>query len=319
MSQHRDLVTGALGFVGSLLTADLLRDGHTVSGVGKDPAPDQARVAQMRYFSLDLADPEPIAEAIALTEPDTIYHLAAQSSAAVSFTEPRETFASNLNGTLNLLEAVRQLPAAKRPVVIAVGSCEEYGPHPEAELPLTESAGLDPVSPYGVSKVSQTLLCRQYARSYDLPVIIARAFSHTGPEQSARFVFPSFARQIALAEAGRGPTEILTGDLSSGRDFLDVRDVISAYRALAGSDRFGEVFNISSGQCLTIQEGLEILIAQAKCDITWRRDPARCRPSDIPLMVGDNAKLKTATGWSPAHDFRATLGELLAAARKETS
>jgi GDP-4-dehydro-6-deoxy-D-mannose reductase len=335
------LVTGALGFVGRHLARSLILGGQPVIGVGKHPAgaelPAQVGpfvlqgpatdlpgavnyvcdAGTMWYLPMALEDAAPIADLMAKLRPSTVYHLAAQSSAAVSFKEPVETFNSNVLGTLNLLEALRGTKPGERPVLLAVGSCEEYGPQPAANFPLAEDAALGPISPYGVSKVCQTLLCRQYAKSYDMPVILTRSFSHTGPGHDARFAFPSFARQIAAAEAGKGPTEIKTGDLSAVRDFLDVRDVIAAYRILTKEGRPGEIYNVSSGKSMTIQEGLEILISGATCPITLKKDPARCRPSDLPIMVGDNTKLKTETGWDPEWDFTATLLGLLDEARKE--
>jgi GDP-4-dehydro-6-deoxy-D-mannose reductase len=246
-----------------------------------------------------------------------IYHLAAQSSAAASFQDPVGTMDANLRGTLNLLEAVRALPEAAWPAILSVGSCEEYGPHPEQDQPLTETAALNPISPYAVSKVAQTLLCAQYVRAWQVPVVMVRSFSHTGPGQDARFAFPAFARQIAAAEAGRGPAEIAVGDLSAVRDFLHVRDVIDAYRLLMKEGRPGEIYNVCSGRALTIREGLEIMIAEAACPITVRTDPDRLRPADTPVMVGDNTTLKTETGWLPEWDMALTLRELLAEARRE--
>ncbi len=337
-----DLVTGALGFAGLHLVGALLTAGHTVVGLGRQPdgTPSPATVGgfrrgdgaasglpvvytgpagRLRYHETGLEDAAALARIVGFERPRVIYHLAAQSSAAASFNAPRETFSANLLGTLNLLEAVRALPPGDRPLVIAVGSAEEYGPQPEDAPPVTEGAPLAPLSPYAVSKVAQTLLCRQYHRSYGLPVIVARPFSHTGPGQNARFAFPSFARQIAAAEAGRGPAEILTGDLSPVRDFLDVRDVVQAYRALAARGRPGQTYNICSGTALTMERGLRILVAAATVPITVRHDPSRDRPSDTPRLVGDNSKLRSETGWVPESDAATALLDLLAEARKEFS
>jgi GDP-4-dehydro-6-deoxy-D-mannose reductase len=334
-----DLVTGALGFVGRWLVADRLAAGRAVAGVGRhrpdEPVPDavgpfrrtgdgaegwhvfEGPAGRFHYRALALEEPAPIAGLVAGLAPAAVYHLAAQSSAAISFRDPTDTMKSNLMGTLHLLEAVRVLPAVDRPVVVAVGSCEEYGPVADTSRPVDENQPCRPVSPYGVSKAAQTQLCRQYAHSWELPVVTTRSFSHTGPGQDPRFAFPSFARQIAAAEAGRGPAEIATGDLTPVRDFLDVRDVVRAYVLLRERGRPGEAYNVCSGKPLTMGEGLEILVGGAGRPITVKLDPGRVRPADIPWMVGDATKLRDDTGWRATRDIANTLLELLAEARKE--
>ena len=336
-----NLVTGALGFVGRHLMRSLIIAGHPVVGLDLQPVDEtlpqnigpftldgpaphwpgavvyRADFGFFIYLACNLEDPAPIAHLVERLRPTMIYHLAAQSSAAVSFRNPAGTLSANVLGTLNLLEAVRPLPTGERPAVLSIGSCEEYGPQPESTHPLKEDAGLNPLSPYGISKVAQTLLCRQYVRSHDLPVIMTRSFSHTGPGHDTRFAFPNFARQIAAAEAGVGPNEILTGDLSPVRDFLDIRDVVVAYRLLLKEGRPGEIYHVSSGKPLTISQGLEILVGGAKCAITVRKDPELCRPSDTPILVGDNSKLCRDTGWEPEWKIEDTLMDLLDAARKE--
>ncbi len=216
---------------------------------------------------------------------------------------------------LSLLEAVRALPAAERPVVVVAGSAEEYGAA-AGTAPCREDDAVLPISPYAVSKAAQTLLCRQYHRAWDVPVVVARAFSHTGPGQDDRFVFPSFAAQIAAAERGEQAPELWVGNLSAERDFLDVRDVVAAYRALGAGGRPGEVYNICSGRALTIGAGLEILLGAARLPLAVRQDPDRLRPVDIPRLVGDPAKLRRETGWEPVRDFPRTLRELLENARR---
>jgi GDP-4-dehydro-6-deoxy-D-mannose reductase len=341
--QPCNLVTGALGFVGRHLVRSLVWAGHPVVGVDLHPTdktlpesvgpftltgqvtdwPDAveytADCGRFFYVPCPLENPAPIARLMDRLRPVMVYHLAAQSSAAASFRDPGGTFAANVTGTMNLLEAVRALPEAEWPALLSTGSSEEYGPQPESAFPLKENADLNPLSPYGVSKVAQTLLCRQYASSHDMPVIMTRSFSHTGPGHDTRFAFPSFARQIAAAETGAGPAEITTGNLSAVRDFLDVRDVVAAYRLLLKEGRPGEIYHVSSGKPLTISRGLEILVDAAKCPITIRRNPEWDRPSDTPVMVGDNSKLRRETGWEPEWDIKDTLEALLDEARKEFS
>lgn len=336
-----NLVTGALGFVGRHLIHSLAMAGLPVVGLDlvDDPKDVPLKLGPFRlqksdpqypdffhyegpagtfyYLPCSLEEGERLGLVMERLHPVMVYHLAAQSSAAQSFTDPAGTLATNIQGTLNLLEAVKALPEATWPVILSVGSCEEYGPQPEAHYPLHEGAPLNPLSPYAVSKVAQTLLCQQYVRAHDLPVITVRAFSHTGQGQDARFVFPAFAQQIAAAEAGQGPTEISTGDLSPVRDFLHVKDVVWAYRLLMKEGQPGQVYNVCSGQGISIRKGLEMLVAQAQCPITIKVDPRRLRPADTPVMVGDNSKLTQETGWEPEWDLAQTFQDLLDEARRE--
>jgi GDP-4-dehydro-6-deoxy-D-mannose reductase len=332
------LVTGANGFVGCWLVEDLLRDGCEVLGIGRfaDPASPPERLGDFelaekgidgsavytgaagtwRCRDLDLAAPDTATGLIDAFRPASVYHLAAQSSAALSFKAPYLTFDVNVTGSLRLLEAVRALPATERPLVVAVGSSEEYGP-PVGERPLRESTPLNPISPYGVSKVTQTLLCRQYHGSFDLPVIMARPFAHTGPGQSTVFAYPSFAKQIVAVERGEQEPVLHVGDLSPLRDYLHVRDVIRAYRMLRDKGVPGEIYNICSGVGLSMQKGLDILLAASESAIRIEPDPDRFRPSNVPFMVGDCDKLKHAVGWQPAGGFEDTLHELLQWTREQ--
>jgi len=319
--------------VGRHLTASLLQAGLPVCSLGLSPEgsaagpiddrlPGALRLStpdgDVAHMEMDLADAAGLAGVLDRLRPATLYHLAAQSSAAVSFREPAATLQTNVLGTLNLLEAVRALPVSERPVVLVVGSAEEYGAQPEDAFPLREDAPVAPISPYGVSKAAQTLLCRQYVRSYDLSLVLTRSFSHIGPGQDARFVFPAFARQIAAAERGDAPAVVKVGNLEAVRDFLDVRDVVTAYRSLIKEGVPGEVYHVCSGEGMTIRRGLDLMLAAAECPITVEPDPARMRPSDIPVLVGDNTKLRSCTGWEPAYRAADSLTDVLNLARKET-
>ncbi|MFO7654652.1 MAG: GDP-mannose 4,6-dehydratase [Candidatus Krumholzibacteriia bacterium] len=336
------LVTGALGFVGLHLVEQLLGEGGAVAGLGRhgpaDPLPGAVRgfaqagaaaslprgvrfegdAGAWDYAPCALEDPAPVRQLVEDLRPAVIFHLAAQSSAARSFTDPQDTFQSNVIGTLNLLEAVRFLPETERPTLVMVGSAEEYG-RLDATGPVAEDHPVRPVSPYGASKAAQTLLCQQYHRAFALPVVVTRSFSHTGPGQDARFALPSFARQIAAAERGEGPRELSVGDLSPVRDYLDVRDVAVAYRRLAEAGVPGEVYNVASGRGVTIRAALQMLLDRAQVPLTVRTDPQRLRPADIPYLVGSAARLERCTGWRPARRLEDTLAELLDDVRKEHS
>jgi len=309
------LITGALGFVGRHLAAALAADGTRV--VGLDREVGTAPPAGWSCEAIDLLDGAAVARLVADLQPAAIYHLAAASSAGASFADPRATLEGNLLGAVNLLEAVRARPDGGRPRLLLVGSGEEYGAAARPDRLCREDNPLEPVSPYGVSKAAQTLLGRQYHRSWGLPVVMTRSFNHTGPGQDTRFVFPSFAAQIAAAEAGRREPVLEVGDLAAARDLLDVRDVVAAYRQLAARGRAGEVYNVCSGRALTIREGLQILLQHASVDVEIRQDPARMRPAEIPCLAGDPGKLNRDTGWQPAIPFRQTLAELLERTRKD--
>ncbi len=336
-----NLVTGALGFVGRHLLRSLVAAGIPCVGIdrpGRDLPPRlglfvldgqvEGIEGAVRYvgplgdfllFRQDLLDGPGLSALIDRLRPVMVYHLAAQSSAGASFADPSGTFTTNVTGTVNLYEAIRALPDVEWPIILSVGSAEEYGPQGDPGLPIGEDAPLRPISPYGVSKVAQTLLSQQYVTSWQLPIIAVRSFSHTGPGQDTRFAFPAFARQIAAAEAGSGPSQILVGDLTARRDFLDVRDVVDAYRSLMKEGRPGEVYNVCSGTADTIQQGLDTLIRCATTKISVRKDPELCRPSDIPILLGDNSKLVADTGWSPQYEMKQTLEDVLAASREEFS
>lgn len=316
------LITGAAGFVGGHLAAALSRDGVPWHGLDRPaavaarPSPD---LTSWQLGDRDQDAPRRLADLIEQRGIGAVVHLAGQSSAGASFGDPAGTVEANLLGTLELLEALRLLAAARRPVptTLVVGSAEEYGAAAPRHGRCQEDQPVLPISPYGTSKAAATFLCHQYWRSFDLPVIAARAFSHTGPDQDERFVFPSFAAQIASIEAGHADPILKVGNLSPDRDYLDVQDVVTAYRALLDDGQPGVVYNVCSGSSLTIGQGLEILLGLSTAQIRVESDPARMRPADIPRLVGDPSRLRHATRWSPRIPFANTLRDLLEAARRK--
>ena len=198
------------------------------------------------------------------------------------------------------------------------GSSEEYGlVHPE-EAPITEENPLRPLSPYAVSKVAQDMLAYQYFQSYGLKVVRTRAFNHTGPRRGDVFVTSNFAKQIAEIEAGQRPPVIHVGDLNPQRDFTDVRDIVRAYWLSLEHCSPGEVYNVASGKAYRIEEVLKILLDNSEQDIEVVEDPERLRPSDVPLLLGDNSRFCKATGWSPEIPFEQTAKDLLDYWRERT-
>jgi len=305
----RAWVTGCHGFVGPWLVRELQERRVEVWGIDRPghTAPPDSTVP---LLDLDLGDEHAVLSALEETHPDAIFHLAAQSSAGLSFEKPWETLRVNLRTTVGLLEGMRRTEAP-RPTLLAVGSSEEYGPVEEDEGPVEEDHALRPASPYAVSKAAQTLLCLQYHKAYGLPIVCTRSFMHTGPGQSDRFVFSSFARQIAELERQAGGGILRVGNLAAVRDVSDVRDVTRAYAELAEKGAPGEIYNICSGRGVSIEEGLALLRSLSDVEVVVEVDPARLRPLDVPVLIGDPTKLKTRLGWVPSTELRKTLGDLL--------
>ncbi len=305
------LITGANGFVGGYLAALLHESGDEVSLTDLAPARSTGPAAgglDLPYRSCDLTSGKQAEDLIAASTPDAIVHLAAQSSTAVSFSDPVKTFEVNVIGTLNLLEAAKtQIPEAR---ILLTGSSDEYGVRDRSEMPLSEDAPIEPASPYAASKAAQGTMALQYHRSFGSRVIVTRSFSHTGPGQAGRFVLPSFARQCAAVAAGAAPPAIKTGDLSVERDFLDVRDVVRAYAALLKKGKAGVTYNGCSGESLRLGQALELLIAMTGIEITVETDPSLLRPADVPVLIGDNSRLKEDTGWSREIGVDEMLGDL---------
>ena len=305
----RVLVTGASGFVGRHLLAALAEAGHAAIAAGgpADGAP---------FVPLDLRDAAGVARVVADAHPDHIVHLAGQAFVPRSIADPLETFAVNAGGTANVLEAARRFRDATGTAVrtLIVSSAEVYGIQRPERMPLDESALLRPHNPYAASKAAAELYARSYAQTYDLFVAIARPFNHIGPGQDARFAVASFAQQIAQIAAG-GPKIMQVGNLEAQRDFLDVRDVVRAYLALLANAGSGEVYNICSGRAVALREVLRQLITIARVAVEIRDDPERMRPSDVPLLLGEAAKLRSATGWEPAYALPASLRDIYADAQ----
>ncbi|MGH7742811.1 MAG: GDP-mannose 4,6-dehydratase, partial [Candidatus Eiseniibacteriota bacterium] len=252
----------------------------------------------------------------AAAKPDSIVHLAGQSSAARSFEDPEGTFALNALGTWNLLGAVRAEAASARTLVI--GTSEVYGPQPEGSR-VDEQMPFRPISPYGVSKAAADAFARVYAQENGLDVIRTRSFSHTGPGQLPLFVAPSFAQQIANIEAGKAAPVLRVGNLEVTRDLLDVRDVVRAYLALLERGTSGAAYNVCRGTGVKLTRMVELLIERARVRISVEIDPARLRPSDVPYLVGDPAAIERDTGWRAEIALEQTLDDLLAEWRGRAS
>ncbi len=303
----RLLVTGITGFVGRH-ALDFLRAEQAqveVFGLAR-----RARALHgMHTCVAALEDAETIARVVAEIQPERVLHLAAQSSPKDSFASPARTLRVNVEGTANLLEAVRlHAPQAR---VLVVGSGEEYGVAGADGHALGEDEPLRPLSPYAVSKIAQSYLALQYHQARGMHVVRTRTFNHTGAGRGTGFAESSFARQIAAVERGLRTPVIDVGNLEAVRDFCDVRDVVRAYWALFESGRSGEVYNVCSGVGTCIRDVLDTLITRSGGGVLTHTDPALMRPADIPILVGDPTRLREATSWRPRHTLDDALLALL--------
>ncbi|MGD0380594.1 MAG: GDP-mannose 4,6-dehydratase [Acidimicrobiales bacterium] len=289
----RALVTGARGFVGSWLTAHLVESGDDVVGIDHE---------------VEITDGEAVRAAVLGAAPDVVYHLAALTSVGRSWIDPSEVLQVNAIGTLYVLEAARACPHPPR--VLLTSSAEVYGAVPEELLPVTEDAPLAPVTPYAASKVAAEYLGVQAHLAYGLPVLRMRPFNHVGPGQSTAFVVSALAQRIVEARRS-GADSIVTGNLTARRDLTDVRDVVRAYRLLAELGVAGEVYNVCSGRDIAIAEVAKQLQGLAGVDLEFELDPALARPVDVPVVRGDFAKLREATGWEPHLSLERTLRDVL--------
>ncbi|MFZ0171735.1 MAG: GDP-mannose 4,6-dehydratase [Acidimicrobiales bacterium] len=292
----RAYVTGGSGFVGGWLSAHLEEAGDEVI---------------LTDSEVDVTDGEALAAAVVPVAPDVIYHLAALAHVGQSWADPARTFEVNALGTLQVLEAAARCPVA--PVVIVVSSAEVYG-QAVGDGPLTEKAELRPVTPYAVSKVAAEYLGLQAWLGRGVRAVRVRPFNHLGPGQSPEFVVSALAERIARAE-GEGGGEVRVGNLVAARDFTDVRDVVRAYRllaerALVDAELAGDVFNVATGSAITIAEVARQLCALATAPIEIVQDPALFRPVDVPVFVGDAARLRSITGWTPQVPFEETLADM---------
>ena len=309
----RILITGITGFVGSHLAEYALGLGDVeIFGIKRWRSPTEniePVIDQVTLIDCDLRDPSSIHTLIADVRPERIFHLAAQSYVPTSWSAPAESLTTNILGQLHLFEAIRETGCDC--LIQVAGSSEEYGLVHSHETPITENNPLRPLSPYAVSKVAQDMLAYQYYRSYGTQVVRTRAFNHTGPRRGDVFVTSNFAKQVARIEACKQEPVIHVGNLNAQRDFTDVRDIVRAYWLSLESGEPGAVYNVASGRAWRISEVLEMLLDHTELEIEVREDPARLRPSDVELLLGDASRFQEATGWAPQIPFETTIVDLL--------
>jgi GDP-4-dehydro-6-deoxy-D-mannose reductase len=310
---RRVLITGVTGFAGSHLVDYLLtRNDCEIYGIHRW----RSRTENVEHFpasvtmlECDLRDATSTRDTLERVRPEWIFHLAAQSFVPTSWIAPTESLMTNVLAQVNIFEAVRHMGLQCR-IQLACSS-EEYGMVYPDEVPIRETNPLRPLSPYAVSKVAQDMLGYQYWMSFKIDSVRTRGFNHEGPRRGPVFVASDFAKQIADIEKGRKAPVLHVGNLEAQRDFTDVRDMVKAYVLALEKCEPGEVYNICSGKAWRIQQVLDQLLSMTTAKIEVRRDPARLRPSDVPILLGDYSKFHRVTGWEPTIPFEQTLRDML--------
>lgn len=307
------LITGIAGFAGSHLAELLLQQqGYEIYGLCRPRSKtDHIELIKSKIHleDADLLDSHSLYSTIARIKPDYIFHLAAQSFVPTSWVSPSVTLEVNIVGSANIFEAVRQVGI--NPVIQIACSSEEYGLVLPDEIPIKETNPLRPLSPYAVSKVAMDYLGYQYHRSYGLKIVRTRGFNHTGPRRGETFVTSNFAKQVAMIEKGKQEPIIQVGNLDSQRDWTDVRDMVRGYLMAVEKCDAGEVYNICTGKAVKVADMLKLLLSYSKVKVETKEDPSRMRPSDVPVLIGDNTKFIQKTGWKPEIPFEKTMEDLL--------
>jgi GDP-4-dehydro-6-deoxy-D-mannose reductase len=319
----RVLVTGGAGFVGQWLIRALLARGDAVHSAGLHPhAPASERrvltddeVAAVHWLEVDIRRVQQLEAAVDSSVPDAVFHLAAVSFVPNAQRAPAEAFDINVVGFVRLagVLAARRRAGVLDPVVLVVGSAEQYGRHEPRNLPLVEEAPQRPLTVYAASKAAQEVAALQTFRTDGLRVVATRSFNHSGPGQDPSFLLPALVRRgIAVRDGGSAALPIGNGD--TVRDFLHVADVVEAYLTLAERGEAGEVYNVCSGEGASVRELAQHVLLRLGVRAEIVGDQSLMRPVDVPALVGSPAKLQRATGWRPTHARADIIDDLIHAA-----
>lgn len=309
------LIIGGAGFVGKYL-ADYLVEKCDYQVCSTKMKQEVLEGVSYDVVDMNLLVKEEVEQVLADCEPDYIFHLAAQSSVAVSWSNPQLTVDVNIKGTLNLLEVLKETAFSGR--VLLIGSGEEYGRINPDEIPIVEDTVLRPGNIYAATKGCQNMLGAIYARAYHLNLVMVRAFNHVGPGQSPQFVVSDFCKQVVEVEKGLREPVIHVGNLKAKRDFTDVRDVVAAYECLVRQGTAGETYNVGAGNACSIQEILDKIIEISGQKIRVEVEEERLRPIDVPIISADITKITEQTDWKRKISLEQTLEDTLEYWRGET-
>lgn len=302
------LIIGAAGFVGHYLIDHIQKNCVWSIAVTKMPQ-EKIKKENIDIFDLNILDREAVSELLERIRPDYIFHLAAQSSVALSWKNPDLTVDVNIKGSLHVLDAIRALDY--KPRVLLIGSGEEYGHVFPNEVPIMEDNVLRPGNLYAATKACQNMIGKIYADAYKMDIMSVRAFNHIGPNQAPLFVVADFCKQVSEIEAGQKEPIMKVGNLSAKRDFADVRDVVRAYVMLMEKGKAGETYNVGSGKSIEIAEILRQIISLSDVEIKVQVDQDRIRPVDVPIIEADVTKLMECCGWECEIPLNVMLEETL--------
>jgi len=310
------LITGISGFVGGYVVDHLAscNDMVEIHGISRSkPAwnfiPARPQQLKVHHFHIaDLNDLPKIQSLIEKIQPDQILHLAAQSSVGESWNSPVTSFVNNTTIFLNIIDAVRLMDTGAR--ILSVGSSEQYGVVSETDLPLREDYPQRPANPYAVARVAQEQLAGVYCDGFGMDICCTRSFNHCGPGQTDKFVAGAITKQFARISLGLQDPVIEIGDGTIVRDFLDVRDVVSAYGLLLEKGRSGQVYNICSGRGCAISDLVELLSDRLDLPVQVKQNPMKRRPQDNPRIVGSPDKIRRELGWHPRIPLADSLQEM---------
>ena len=299
------LITGSTGMIGGHFVTACERKNWEIAGLSRSTSHSrQSPILNHQHHECDILDRGSLLVLLEKLKPDTIIHMAAQAFNGASWGSEDYTHQANFTGTLNLLNAARQkCPYAK---ILLACSSAEYGDVQPEDCPLKEERLLRPITPYGVSKTSCETLGYQYFANFGMQIYLPRLFVHVGTGHPPATAIQNFARQIALIKKGRLEPIMRVGRLDTARDFIDVRDGVEGMLRLLEKGQSGQPINICNQKAHTIQEVLDILLEESGVKVTVEEDPALLRPSDEPLLLGDNSRLQ-ALGWERQYTFPETL------------